>query len=171
MRAGTNVQQQGWIHDFSKTNRPVEGAWYNLKVECNGITNKVFFDGVHVGTFWATNFASGKIGVGSAAVQLGIWEPQKGYFFVDDDEYSFWAPEGQAQLSGKPLDLDWGYLDAFYPTLILPSTYVMSDAEVSNITTWINGGLRSLIAWMAASPKKPARMGAAASTACSGLPR
>jgi len=85
--------------------------------------------------------------VGSSATQLGIWEPQKGYYFIDDDEYSYYAPEGESTpTNGSPLNLDWGYLDAFFPTLVLPSTYVMSDIEVSNVVTWLNGGLRNLIA-------------------------
>ena len=146
VRAGTNIAQQGWICDFPKTNRPVTNVWYNLKVESYGSTNRVYFNGQLVGTFWATNFASGKIGVGASAQQLGIWEPAKGYFFIDDDEYSFWAPEGQSQLNGHPLNLDWGYLDGYFPTLVLPSVYVMSDLEASNICTWVVRGLRSLIA-------------------------
>ena len=145
VRVRTNVFQQGWICDFPKTNRPVENVWYNLKVESFGGTNKVYVNGQLKGTFWDTNFPSGKIGVGGSAAQLGIWEPQKGYYFIDDDEYSFWAPEGSAQLSGKPLNLDWGYLQGFYNTLILPSVYVMSDIEVSNVCTWITNGLNSLI--------------------------
>ena len=146
VRARTNIVDQGWICDFPKTNRPVEGAWYNLKIVASGKTNLVYFNNELKGSFVATNFASGKIGVGSSATQLGIWEPQKGYFFIDDDEYSFWAPEGSAQASGKPLNLDWGYLDGYYNTLILPSVYVMSDIEASNVWTWVTNGLRSVIA-------------------------
>lgn len=68
------------------------------------------------------------------------------YYFVDDDEYSFWAPEGQPQIHGRPLNLDWGYLVGFYPTLILPGVYVMSDIEVSNVITWIDQAMFSLLA-------------------------
>ncbi len=146
VRANTNIAQQGWICDFPKTNRPVENAWYNLKVEAYGSTNKVYFNGAYVGTFWATNFASGKIGVGGSAQQLGTWEPQKGYYFIDDDEYTFWAPQGQSQDQGRPLNLDFGYLRSFYNSLVLPSVYVMSDIEASNICLWVTNGLYSVIA-------------------------
>ncbi len=146
VRVSTNIQQQGWICDFPKTNRPTTNVWYNLKVQSYGSTNKVYFNGTYVGTFWATNFASGRVAVGSAATQLGIWEPQKGYYFIDDDEYSFWAPEGQQPTSGKPLNLDFGYLEGFYNTLVLPSVYVMSDVEVSNLCIWVTNGLNSIIA-------------------------
>ncbi len=146
VRENAAIVDQGWIHEFAKADRPVEGAWYNLKVKAEGNTYTVYFDGEEVGQFTSGALFAGKIGLGSMAAQLGIWEPQKGYYFVDDDEYSFWAPEGQPQGVGHPLNLDWGYLDAFYPTLILPGTYVMSDIEVSNVTTWISGGLRCLIA-------------------------
>jgi outer membrane protein assembly factor BamB len=145
VRQGASIAQQGWICDFPKTNRPVEDTWYNLKIESYGITNKVYFDNKYVGEFTATQFASGRVGVGSMATQLGIWEPQKGYYFIDDDEYSFWAPEGQAQVTGRPLNLDYGYLMNFYRTLILPSVYVMNDTEVSNILTWANGCMSSVI--------------------------
>lgn len=146
VRARTNIVAQGWICDFPKTNRPVENTWYNLKIVSSGKTNQVYFNNELKGSFIATNFASGKIGVGSSASQLGTWESQKAYYFIDDDEYSFWAPEGQPQTSGKPLNLDWGYLDGYYSTLILPSVYVMSDIEASNVWIWITNGLRSVIA-------------------------
>ncbi|RLG38557.1 MAG: hypothetical protein DRO01_06300, partial [Thermoproteota archaeon] len=146
VRENTNITSQGWIHEFTKTNRPVENTWYNLKVVATGQIFHVYFDGDYVGTFVVSNLLTGKIGVGGMAQQLGISEPWKGYYFVDDDEYSFWAPEGQAQVSGHPLNLDWGYLDRFFTTLILPGTYVMSDTEVSNVVTWMNRGLRSILA-------------------------
>ena len=53
------------------------------------------------------------------ATQLGIWEPQKGYFFIDDDEYSYTSPSGETLTIGSPLNLDWGYLVQFFPMLIL----------------------------------------------------
>jgi hypothetical protein len=146
VRQNTNIVDQGWICDFPKTNRPVEGAWYNLRVDCAGPTNKVYFNGKYMGMFLTPQFASGKVGVGCSAQQMGIWEPQKGYYFIDDDEYSFWAPEGQPQLSGRPMNLDWGYLKGFFGTLILPSVYVMSDLEVTNIYKWITNGTFSLLA-------------------------
>ncbi len=142
----SNIVQQGWLYDFAKTNRPVENAWYNLKINCKGSTNDVYFNNQLVGTFWDTNLAAGKVAVGSRALQLGNWEPQKGYYFVDDDEWSFWAPEGQPQTEGKPVNLDPGYLRAFFNTMILPGVQVMSDIEVSNLTTWVKGGLNSIIA-------------------------
>ena len=147
VRVNTNNISQGWLYDFPKTNRPVEDTWYNLKVQCISNTFQVFFDGREVESFVDTNFPSGKIAVGSKAVQLGIWEPQKGYYFIDDDEYSYWSSDEQEQVTtGYPLNLDWGYLNTFFPTLILPGTYVMSDVEVSNVVTWINKGLYRLIA-------------------------
>jgi hypothetical protein len=146
VRADTNIVDQGWLYEFTKETRPVENVWYNLRVRCEGEQYTVFFDGEEIGSFTATNYLAGKVGIGSMADQLGIWEPVKGYFFVDDDEYSFWSPEGQAQTSGHPLNLDWGFLDAFYPTLILPGTYVMNDTEASNVVIWLNSGLRNLIA-------------------------
>jgi hypothetical protein len=143
--AQSNVVAQGWIHDFAKTNRPVENTWYNLKIDVQGSTNRVYFNNQLVGTFWATNVPSGRIAVGSRALQLGNWEPQKGYYFVDDDEWSLWAPEGEAQMRAKPLDLDYGYLNGFFNTMILPSVYVMSDIEVSNMLVWANNSMNSVI--------------------------
>jgi hypothetical protein len=145
--AHSNIVAQGWLYDFAKTNRPVENAWYNLKIDVQGNTNKVFFNNVHVGTFWATNVPSGQIGVGSRALQLGNWEPQKGFYFVDDDEWSYWAPEGQDQTKGKPLNLDYGYLNGFFNTIVLPDVYVMSDEEVNNLSVWLTNGLNSVIAF------------------------
>ena len=148
VRIATNNSQQAWVHEFMKTNSPVEGATCNLKVHAESNTFTVFFDGDEVSAFMPTNFPflKGKIAIGTRAAQLGIWEPQKGYYFIDDDEYSYYAPEGQQATKGSPLNLDWGYLVKFFPTLILPSTYVMSDVEVSNVTTWLNLGLFSVIA-------------------------
>ncbi|HPG00036.1 MAG TPA: beta-galactosidase [Kiritimatiellia bacterium] len=145
VRDHTNIVAQGWLHEFSKTNRPVENTWYSLKVTAASNAYTVYFNGEDAGSFTATNFAAGRVGMGTMAAQLGIWEPQNGYFFVDDDEYSFWAPEGQPTGGGKPLNLDWGYLNNFYTTLILPGAYVMSDVEVSNIVTWLDKGMYSLI--------------------------
>ncbi|MFH0879472.1 MAG: hypothetical protein V2A34_07135 [Lentisphaerota bacterium] len=142
----SNIVQQGWLYDFAKTNRPVESTWYNLKIDCKGSTNTVYFNNQLAGTFWDTKLTAGKIAVGSRALQLGNWEPQKGYYFIDDDEWSFWAPEGQAQVRANPLNLDYGYLRLFFNTMILPSAYVMSDIEVSNLTAWAKGGLNSIIA-------------------------
>ncbi|MBN1270329.1 MAG: immune inhibitor A, partial [Kiritimatiellae bacterium] len=138
VRVDTNNALQYWVHSFSKTNRPVEGTWYNLAVDVDGTNYTVRFDGEEVGSFSvpATNFAhaTSRVGIGSSADQLGIWEPQKGYFFIDDDEYSF------SGNTGHPLDLDWGYLQTFFGTLVLPSVYVMNDAEASNVVTWLYGG-------------------------------
>ena len=146
VRYQTNIAAQGWLYNFSKTNHPVEDVWYNLKVVVSGDNYRVYFDGAEVGSFTVTNFAAGRIGVGTMAQQLGIREPQRGYFFIDDDEYSFWAPEGQAPTNGRPLNLDWHYLHGFYSTLILPGTYVMSDTEVSNVIIWLTNGFRGVLA-------------------------
>ncbi len=147
VRDRTNHVDQGWIHSFTRTNRPAEGTWYNLRARAEGSEYTVFFDGEEVGRFTATNFAGGRIAIGTKAAQLGNWEPVRGYFFIDDDEYSWWTPvEGAVASAGKPLNLDWGYLNTFYPMLVLPSTYVMSDLEVSNVCTWIQKGMFSLLA-------------------------
>ena len=137
VETGGSIQQQGWLWYFAKTNRPVENTWYNLKVSSIGSTNQVYFNNTLVGTFWATNFASGRVAVGTKATQLGVSEPQKGYFFIDDDEYG---------MTGLPLNMDWGYLKSFFPSLVLPSVYVMNDAEASNLVTYMNSGLFSVFA-------------------------
>jgi len=136
------------LHNFSKTNSPVEDLWYNIAVVIDGDDYLVSFDGVPLTEgLTVTNFPTGGIALGCRAQQLGIWEPQKGYFFIDDDEYAYYAEEGEPIPDhGTPLNLNFGYLNTFYPTLILPGTYVMSDIEVSNIVTWIDSGLRCLIA-------------------------
>ncbi|MFH0879889.1 MAG: beta-galactosidase, partial [Lentisphaerota bacterium] len=147
VRFNTNNIAQGWICEFPKTNRPVEGVWYKLSVQADGSDYTVFFDDKEVGGFTETNLLTGKIGIGCRAAQLGIWEPQKGYYFIDDDEYSYYSPkEGELITAAKPLNLDWGYLDTFFQTLILPGTYVMSDIEASNVVTWLNMGYYNLIA-------------------------
>jgi hypothetical protein len=66
---------------------------------------------------------------------------------VDDDEYAFYSPnEGEIVTRGTPLDLDWGYLNRFFPMLILPGTYVMSDREIANVSIWLTNGFYSLMA-------------------------
>ena len=146
VREKTNMVAQGWIYEFNKTSQPVEGLWYRLRVSVATNTYTVFFDGNEVGSFTATNFASGRIALGSMATQLGIWEPQKGYFFIDDDEYSYTSPSGETLTIGSPLNLDWGYLVQFFPMLILPGTYVMNDTEAANVGIWLTNGLYSLMA-------------------------
>ncbi|HPG00022.1 MAG TPA: beta-galactosidase [Kiritimatiellia bacterium] len=147
VRKDTNYVAEGWLYDFAKTNQPVADTWYNLRVRADGTNFLVYLDGEHVGSFSTTNFPTGRVGLGARAVQLGIWEPAQGYFFIDDDEYSYYSPnEGAIVTLGSPLNLDWGYLVRFFPTLILPSTYVMSDAEVSNVCTWITNGFYGLLA-------------------------
>ncbi|MBN1270476.1 MAG: beta-galactosidase [Kiritimatiellae bacterium] len=137
VRVSTNDSLAGWLYYFSRTNPPTENTWYNLRVDAQGSTYTVYLDGEEIGSFTATNFATGQVGIGTKAAQLGIWEPQYGYYFVDDDEY------GQDR---SPLNMDWGYLNEFYPTLILPSVYVMNDAEASNLVTFANLGMKSVIA-------------------------
>ncbi|MFH0879848.1 MAG: FG-GAP-like repeat-containing protein, partial [Lentisphaerota bacterium] len=147
VRATGAVQAVGILHEFSKTNQPAEGVWHNLSADIAGTNAHIYFDGMQIKDLPLNYMQSGGIAVGSKAAQLGIWDPQKGYYFIDDDEEPRWAPEGQpTPLMSKPMNLDAGYLDAFFPTLILPSTYVMNDTEVSNVNTWIQGGLRCLIA-------------------------
>ena len=136
VRVNNEVQQAGWLHYFAKTNRPVENTWYNLKIDVKGSTNSVYFNNELVGTFYATNFATGKVGLGSKASQLGTWDPQKGYYFIDDDEFS---------TLGGMLNMDWGYLREFFPTLILPGVYVMNDAEAASLVTFINSGLFNIL--------------------------
>ncbi len=137
------IQQQGWLTEFPKTNKPVENVWYNLKVVQAGSTNSVYFNNTLVGTFYATNFPTGKIALGSKASQLGIWEPQKGYFFIDDDENGYSA---DPNTNGPALNLDWGYLQQFFPTLVLPGVYAMNDTETLNLKTWITNGVHSVLA-------------------------
>ncbi len=151
VRCETNTVDQNWVHNFAKTNSPLENQWYNLKVTASGDVYTVYFTDAHgeftAGAFTNALFSHGKIALGSMATQLGIWEAHKGYFFIDDDEYSYYSSdESEFVTLGKPLNLDWGYLVSFYPTLILPGTYVMSDIEVSNVTNWFARGMRSLIA-------------------------
>ena len=147
VRVATNNLAQNWLHYFAKTNAPTTNVTYNLRVDAQGNTFTVCFDGVQVGSFTDTNFPAGKIALGTKAGQLGIWEPQKGYYFIDDDEYSYYSSnESETVTTGYPLNLDWGYLDTFFPTLILPGTYVMSDTEVSNVIHWAGLGMRSIIA-------------------------
>ena len=149
VRVNRDNVAQGWVHSFTKATKPVPGNWYNLKVDVQGTNYTVSFDGVEVGSFGAPAAFTGttsRIGVGSRAVQLGIWEPQKGYFFVDDDEYSYYSASGSSVSFGSPLNLDWGYLKTFFGTLILPDVYVMNDVEASNVVTWINSGTFNMIA-------------------------
>jgi hypothetical protein len=134
--AGT-VHQVNWLYDFPKTNQPQETVWYNLKVDSKGSTNMVYLNNNYIGVFYATNHPTGKIALGSKATQLGIWEPAKGYYFIDDDEYGYSA---NPNVNGPPLNLDYGYLVQFFPTLILPGVYVMNDAEASNLVTYANSG-------------------------------
>jgi hypothetical protein len=142
VRVNGAIQQQGWLHEFSKTNSPVEGAWYNLRVAQSGSLHSVYFDGQPVGSFQATNFPTGRIALGTRAVQLGIWDPQKGYYFIDDDEN---GQSGDPNVNGAPLNLDWGYLSQFYRTLVLPGVYAMNDTEASNMCTWVVRGLNGII--------------------------
>jgi len=137
VKAGGQIVDQNWAYYFSKTNRPVEGTWYNLKIAAQTNLFRVYFDQREVGSFTATNFAAGRIALGTKAVQLGIYDPQRGYYFVDDDELS---------MDGGPLDLNWGYLHQFFATLMLPGVYVMSDTEVHNLRAWLTNGLYSVIA-------------------------
>ncbi|MBN1270402.1 MAG: putative Ig domain-containing protein, partial [Kiritimatiellae bacterium] len=136
VKVAGEVVDQDWVCSFSKTNRPVENVWYNLRVDMQGDDCTVYFDGQEVGGFTATNFATGRIALGTRAVQLGIWEPARGYYFIDDDEYND---------DGEPVNLDWGYLSQFFNTLILPGVSAMSDIEVANVRAWLTNGLNSLI--------------------------
>ncbi len=147
VRIATNNLYQGWVHEFSRTNQPAENTWYNLKIRAETNTYRVFLNGENVGSFTDTNFPTGRIAIGTKAVQLGIWEPAAGYFFIDDDEYAYYsAHEGDVVTLGKPLNLDWGYLVKFFPILVLPGTYVMNDTEASNVVTWLTNGWFSLLA-------------------------
>jgi hypothetical protein len=143
VRVNGAIHQQGWLHEFAKTNRPVENAWYNLKVAQSGSTHSVYFNNALVGRFFATNFPTGRVALGTKAVQLGIWDPVQGYYFVDDDENGYSADPNK---NGPPLNMDWGYLNQFYRTLVLPSVHVMNDAEASNMVRWVRLGLNSILA-------------------------
>ncbi|MFH0881005.1 MAG: LamG domain-containing protein, partial [Lentisphaerota bacterium] len=109
------VQAVGILHEFSKTNQPMEGVWYNLRADVVGTNADIYFNGNMVNQLPLSYMQSGGIAVGSKAPQLGIWDPQKGYYFIDDDEESRWAPEGQpTPVTSKPLNLDAGYLGGFF---------------------------------------------------------
>jgi hypothetical protein len=92
VRVGTNFVDYGWISEFSKPERPVENQWYILEVRAIEQHLHGLFDGQLKGSFSTTNHPSGRLAVGSKAQQLGIWEPQRGYYFIDDDEYSYYSP-------------------------------------------------------------------------------
>jgi hypothetical protein len=143
VRVNGVIHQQGWLHEFGKTNRPGTNVWYNLKVTTTGSTHQVFFNNAPAGSFGATNFPSAKIALGSRAVQLGIWDPAQGYYFIDDDENGMSA---DPNTNAPPLNMDWGYLAQFFRTLVLPGVYVMNDAEASNMTTWVYRGLNGILA-------------------------
>ncbi|MDD2237587.1 MAG: hypothetical protein PHG65_10315, partial [Kiritimatiellae bacterium] len=145
VRIDADNAETSWLFDFQKTNSPVEDVTYNLRVDATGGVFDVYFNGAYVNTFVDTTFSAGKIGVGTKATQLGFWEPRKGYYFIDDDEYSYYGGIDTTVTEASPLNLDYGYLVGFFPTLMLPGTYVMSDVEVSNVVTWIDSGLNSLI--------------------------
>ncbi len=151
VRSATNNVDQNWVYYFAKTNSPTAGEWFTLKVAAvsNAYTVYITDSGVETlaGTFTNNLFTNGIIALGATATQLGIWEPQNGYFFISDDQYSYYSDDESEDVTlGVPLNLDKGYLNEFFPTLILPGTYVMSDMEVSNVVEWFSKGLRSLIA-------------------------
>lgn len=146
---GRNESEQ-WLYTFSKDDKPQVGECMHLKVDVTGEIFVVSFNGKVLGgasendpCFSDGNLKAGRIGLGTQAAQLGIWEPQRGYYFIDDDEY----PPASREPGETPrlLELDWGYLREFFSTLILPSTFIMSDTEISNIRYWLCCGSNSLI--------------------------
>lgn len=140
---GTN--ESLWIHTFPKEESPKEGATSELSVQVSGTKFAFYFNGKPIGKVTDTNIAQGSVGIGCKAAQLGISEPPRGYYFIDDDELSYWDKSGETKDKGSPLDLSRGYLTDFFGTLILPSTYLMSTTEIDNINAWIHQGIRSLI--------------------------
>ncbi|HEY8241748.1 MAG TPA: hypothetical protein VIH35_09890, partial [Kiritimatiellia bacterium] len=143
VKVNGDVHQVNWLYDFPKTNQPTESVWYNLKVESKGLTNQVYLNNSLIGTFYATNHPTGKIALGTKATQLGIWEPAKGYYFIDDDENGFSADPYK---TGPKLNMDYGYLVQFFPTLVLPGVYTMNDAEASNLVVYANSGYFGILA-------------------------
>jgi glycosyl hydrolase family 42 (putative beta-galactosidase) len=157
-----------WIFEFPKFAPPKENTWYEVKVEIRGSEFTVLLDGNKIGSFSESRLRSGRVGLGVRAGQLGIWEPERAYYFIDDDEYTYYSTNGAPSTignkrwsvndcsnpedpgndfgpQGRSLELSDGYLTTFFPTLILPAVRVMSDAEVSNVTKWLHSGLHSLI--------------------------
>ncbi len=144
VRAGGQLRQFGLLDSINKTNALVTNTWYNLQVSILGTNYTVSYNGQNLGSFGCTNFTSGKVALGTRAAQLGTYDPQWGYYFIDDDELN---PSNTATgVIDGPVNLDYGYLVGFFNTLILPDVAVMSDIEVTNVTTWLTNGLNSIIA-------------------------
>ncbi len=144
VRAGGVVQQFGLLDTLQFTNDPTTNVWYSLQIGVQGTNYSVSYNGQSLGTFVCTNFTSGKVALGSRAAQLGVWDPTYQYSFIDDDELN--PTNYLTGVVDAPVNLDYGYLDGYYGTLILADVAVMSDLEVSNVTTWITNGLNCLIA-------------------------
>ena len=112
-------------------------VFHTLKVVATGGNFQVYLDGQLEGQFSDNNLATGKIGVGAKASQLGVSEPLLGYYFVDDNERG---------LDGNLLNLDWGYLKEFFPIVVLPSVYVMNDDECYGIKSYLQAGQFTVLA-------------------------
>ncbi len=144
VRQGGYIQLFGLMETLDKTNDPSTNVWYQLGVSVQGTNYTVSYNGQVLGSFGYNGFTSGKVALGTRAAQLGTFDPQLGYYFIDDDELN---PSNTATgVIDGPVNLDYGYLDGFFNTLILSSVGVMSDVEISNVTTWVTNGLNCLIA-------------------------
>jgi hypothetical protein len=114
-----------------------EGTFYTLKVDVTGSDFDFYLDGVLQGSYTDSRLTEGKIGLMAKASQLGVWEPQRAYYFIDDDE------RGE---DGNYLNLNWGYLKEFFKLVILPSVYVMNNEECLNLNSYLQSGMYYLLA-------------------------
>ena len=137
IKYGGRVGGQEFVGNLANIAELAQGTPHSLKIVANVGNFKVYLNGTYLGEFNDTRLTSGKIGLGTKASQLGVWEPTKGYYFVDDTE------RGD---NGSPLDLDWGYLKEFFPVLMLPSVYVLNDNECFNIRSYLEAGQHVVLA-------------------------
>ncbi|MFA5338626.1 MAG: beta-galactosidase [Candidatus Omnitrophota bacterium] len=138
VKYGGRVNGQEFGGNVANLANPLSaGTFHTLKVIAAGPNFQVYLDNEYQGGFTNTGLASGKIGVGAKASQLGVWEPVLGYYFIDDNERG---------LDGNLLNLDWGYLKEFFPIVVLPSVYVMNNDECYNIKAYLQAGQFTVVA-------------------------
>ncbi len=137
IKYGGRVNGQDFVQNLANINEISANVSHMLKVQATGSNFQVYLDGSSVGTFTDTRLISGKIGLGAKASQLGVWEPTKGYYFVDDTERG---------TDSELLNLNWGYLKSFFSTVILPSVYVMNNDECYNLRAYSQSAQFAVIA-------------------------